>query len=468
MMDSAYREIAKTYFRRRLMWVAWAYWGLGCFPTIVMILEGRGPSPLGLLVMFPFFISLIFGNHIASQMVHAHLSRLPDAPRKNLLVGLVMMGTFCIGLPAFGAWLAGASAWGTMSVLLAVAGMCLLGCTWQYHGRAFLLFHFIAAMFVFPVMIFSEDPRVSAVFLGGAPITTTIVSLIGLIAFGVASHCLLHLNDLEANFVYNRMLANWEVKRDDARPRGRSTRPDFRDVALGRLKRPVPPTLLARVRLWQRGSGLPRPWSFAMVIAAAVVGGRIVWQLMASINATTNAELNLKTIELMAGLSMLAPLLYCLLMRQRMRHFGVDSLKPTSRRRFVLENGLATALDCLGAWLIALVLLAVATKLLCPTLFDPHILGSYVLRAVCVQTFLFGVAAWLFAARSFWACLILALSALAAIIAAFQCLGHIAPVSPTILQTSTVLGFVGAVLIATAYRRWCNLEMARDHHWLSM
>ena len=470
MIDNAYREIVRTYFRRRRMWVAWAIWGFCCVLLVCLILEDRLPrnpeKPIANALGFLFLIGWLFGSHITSQMVHSHFSRLPDAPRKNLVAGSVMMGTFCIGLPTLAAWLGGASAWGTMSVCLAVSGMGLVLSTWDCHGV-------LLGLTTFPfVFLLIQHTDLSPVVGGEAPITTTVVSLIGLVAFGVANYRLMHLNDLEADFVYNKMRANWEVKREDAESRGCRTR--WGGLATwtqrqGSLERPigrVPSTLLARVRLWQLGSGLPRPWSFGIMVAAMAGGLRIVMQL--KLGNATAAELNHNTIHLAATVSMLTPMWFFGTMRQRMRCFDVDSLKPTSRRRFVLENGLATALDCLAAWLTMGVLLAVATKLLCPRLLQPDIVGGYVLRAICVQTFFFGVAAWLFAARSFWARLVLLSSGFAVLVAVFLSLGHNVPVLSATTASTTLLGVVGAVLIVIAYRRWCNLEMARDGHWLSM
>jgi hypothetical protein len=468
-MPNAYVNILRSYWGPRYMWrflIVLLPWSIN-----VATFWGQ-PTARVSLMSLPLFVTLMIGTHLFQQSVHAHLSRLPGAGRANLLVGTALVGSLCLALPTLVAWLRGASAWGVLGVLLAGDGLVLAAIV---ANRA--LAGFAAMMtvmyFLFPIGAKHLLPVVN----GDAPEAATWLALGGLAALGYAANRLAHLADWNATFVFNKKAGLWTARRGEAAlSRGAmswviSNRWVERNSGLERLRGTVPTGLLARVRLWQLGLGLDRLWIAAIIMTAFFIGGNVFFGVLTfSGGAAGDSHSFAQLPAMLAMTSTVVPGMAGVLFWHRRHCLELESLRPTNRRRFILEIGLAAAFGWLKVWLATLVMLGLAVAVLRPSLLAPGMVVGFVVCHFCFQAIFFGIVVWVCAARTFWAMAAWAVGGYVllnaiALLAIIPLVAHpsgggklaSATIPITILVLATAI--VAPALIVTAYRRWCNLEL---------
>ena len=468
-MPNAYVNILRSYWGPKYMWrflIVLLPWSIN-----VATFWGQ-PTARVSLMSLPLFVVLMIGTHLFQQTVHAHLSRLPGAGRAHLLVGAALVGSLCLALPTLVAWLRGASAWGSLGVLLAGDGLVLAAIV---ANRA--LAGFAAMMtvmyFLFPIGAKHLLPVVN----GEAPEAATWLALGGLAALGYAAYRLAHLADWNATFVFNKKAGLWMVRRGEAAlsqgsmPWFVSNRWVQRNSGLERLCGTVPTTLLTRARLWQLGLGLDRLWIAAIIMTAFFIGGNAFFGILTfSGGAAGDPNSFAQLPAMLAMVSMLVPGMIGVLFWHRRQCLELESLRPTDRHRFILEIGLAAAFGWLKVWLATLVMLGLTVAVLRPGLLAPSIVVEFVFCHFCFQAILFGILVSVCATRTFRAMAAWAVGGYV-LLTAFTMVAFLpfAPDCPfrddprftliPIAITTVATAIVAPALIVTAYRRWCSMEL---------
>jgi len=442
----------------------WLCWVLLAFWLYFLSVLWRGSDDAVVFLIWAGIFACVIGNHVFSQMVHAHLSRMPRAEWANLLVGLVMIGMSCVVLPTAVVSLAGATAWGVLCVFMAAAGLGLLSATWRTQAFWGVCIG-IGLLFGLKWLVPDWPEQLSLAASGNAPGTSMIVGLVGLGLFAAAVYRLLHLKNWNATFIVQKPSGYWELKHGDAAPWSRQSPWTTwwtwieHHAGIARLRGPVPPTLFARARLWQLGLGLRGRWFVGLLMLVFLAGVNVILWLFAWKCAETYAENIANAVVLLVVISHIVPAVALTAFSEHKGCLAAESLRPTDRRRFVLEVGLAVGLTWLQACLATLAIVGLAVWLLQPELLESAKAAGYVLRFVSIQVLVLGLFAFWDTLQSIWTrflCgvvgFIVAIPLLASVI-----IQNVVSIPSLVLNAAMIV--VGSVLVVAASRRWREMEL---------
>jgi hypothetical protein len=215
------------------------------------------------------------------------------------------------------------------------------------------------------------------------------------------------------------------------------------------LHRLTLPTAWSRLRhLRSAGINLAAPWIVALLLAAVLM--LIPPLLISSHHPEMQMQISLILMTILPSVAVV------LLWAERWPRFGVESLLPATRQKFVTEIIAAMAIDLLHFW-IAIAFAALVPLLLLP-LMPMHwpILAERVLASGLMQALTFAAILWAMWLRTWPALATLLGLAIGATTGPLSFSTKLVPVIPisTILPLSGLIALIGIAVSAIAYHRW--------------
>lgn len=457
-----YTQVLMTYLTRK--WVALYAGG----SLLVMLVSGLWSfidpgktliSPVPLYFVFPLQFLAV---HLKQQMALPQANLVPGYRRPHLTIGFLWL-TGPLLLVAFDAWNRDVSIVGAIVITFYV---------WLTYFHINVWPHRVAvAALVFAVLsIFVPHLRavVFDIILGREPVL--IWSLLSAEAAAVVLlfHHLATLTEDDPDYGKVAAMNPWDLRPATTRTQnraamlksGRFTETLYASASrrLDRITRAPAKTFWDRVALYRMSGDWPTNWWFAMAIIACLelfivkqAASRILTEQ--SFRQTAMIPLSVST-----GLTLAT----WFTVFRRWGRLGYESLRPATRRQWVLENA-AAILMRVGQIQIVWLLLQGAVLLIC---FPEFQLSPVLLETLGCwigwQILIFGVSAWIASFASYALKMISMGAMLGLMWIGWIPLGLLnVEQGRTLWQiTAVATGTIGLGMCAVAYRKWCRIDFA--------
>ena len=460
-----YWQILLTYATRKMFWVLLLATVLFSL-EISFLLPNALAQKIGGLAVLQFIalaLGMLVGIHVKHQFSNPRSTVMPHFRSTHLAVAATICLPCVALIAAFTALIPEFTLGGMLAVTLFVIVVSLwMGCSPNlYATSAFFLSYFVPMTAfgrgLFMEIVSGREPLLVGCLLSG--------SVAGLVLF--AGHLLnLTEDDLAYGIVYPTN--PWDLRAASQRSLQRNMvqRGGWFLTALAvgassRLARAsVRPatTFWQRVKLFQIGDTMPAHIGINLAFIAVFEFGFLVFK-----GHMIQSELDLRMALLvpltLSGAIVCGPWFAWI---QRWSRLGYESLRPVTRRQWVIENGAGMLLSSAiqNVTLIAIQMVAVACFV--PQFAGSPVLFDALLIAIGGQVLTFGMGAWL---TSFGSVLVVS-----------ACLGLTGGVtwlpwftssvhsgsglsSGWIMLISLVNVVVGAVFLKLGFRRWCRMDL---------
>ena len=459
-----YIEIALTYLRRKMFWLAAGLYapvlaGLVCTLSGVAVIgfsppaKGRSISLVVVLFGVAYFAGSI-GVHVKQQIANARSALAPHHRYRHLVVAGVLLLITGFAVPLTWSWALGLSLLGTAAFMATFVALVL----WWAHTMSMILYALLLPAW-FALITPPGMAAASALLLGEA--TPTAVALLTAGMLGLTALALRAYGLDEEHWEYYRQLhaGGW-----DWRSRMTGRHPEiWRAFARGPLLSMFEPSerQLARATgasgrsLWARVTRRRLGLTLGKATWVSVVGVFLLMMLVVPM-----WRLSQPRIVLMTWLVVMPACFISRRVRTCKLTLGQELLRPATRRTWLIETALALLVELLQMWLAVAVAFVAAALVWWPDLLrsvDGWLMLALTLAA---QATIWGLGAWLLRYRSAaipWLALaaVVGLCVLVAVAwSTRQFLG------PTYLAGAALLFvLVGVVLVADAYRRWLRTDL---------
>jgi len=455
-----YCQVLMTYVTRK--WVAFYVGGslLAILISSVWSFIDAGQKPFSPVPLYFVFALLFLGMHLKQQMASPQSSLIPGYRGPHLAIGFLWL-TGPLLLVAFGAWIREASVVGTIVVTFYVWLTYFYVSVWPRRiAIAALAFAFLAAFI----------PHLRAVvfdiILGREPILAWSLFSAEAAAVVLLFHHLATLTEDDPDYGKVTAMNPWDLRPATIRKQhraamlksGRFTETFYSSASrrLDRITQTTAKTFWDRVALYRMSGDWPTNWWFAIAIITFIE----LFVVKQALSRILTEQSFRQAAMIPLSVSTALTLATWVTAFRRWDRLGYESLRPATRRQWVLENATAMLIR-VGQIQIAWLLLQGAVLLI----YFPEFQVSPVLLEmfgcwIGWQILIFGVTAWV-ASFGFFG---LKLS----IISAMFGLMWMAGITISLLNveqgralwqiTGVATGTIGLGMCAVAYRRWCRID----------
>lgn len=462
-MSNPYGQIFLTYARRKMFW----FWGgialcasAGMLELLFDIHRSQQPGHTALPnvgfsfpLMYCFAVLII---HLKQQIATPYASLIPNYRAPQLLIAAIMSAPSLLLLPlivSLGAHLP------FLPLLSLNVALCAL-LAWAVYRNSFPLMAIVLACWFSPAL-----PAVD-LFLTGfltdaswayAPLSLLILAA-GIVGFIALAHRLLHLSEEMPEYSRNISTSYWDtlVNLRSQRP---TTQINFQsrwamffvapsDSQLARIAATPHPNFWQRVARWRAAQGNRR----GMALMA------LVFLLTLFILRFNTQDGTFRFAWMFFFIFPISAVLGQLL--RRLPLLGSESLRPVSRRNYLIENALASALQLAELWLLMAALLLLQIAWLFPaSLYTP--IPWLTLGAVALfQIFFLAIGFWLLRFRSpllLWSCSFGSIAVFPMLAIFSQRAFPFSPATASLIAALVLL--VSLLIFLDAYRRWLKTDL---------
>ncbi len=457
-----YTQVLMTYLTRK--WVTL----YACGSLLVMLISGLWSfidpgktliSPVPLYFVFPLqFLAM----HLKQQMALPQAHLVPGYRRPHLTIGFLWL-TGPLLLVAFDAWNRDVSIVGAIVITFYVWLTYFHISVWPHRVVVAALVFAILAIFVPHLRAVAFD-----IILGREPVLVWSLLSAEAAAVVLLFHHLATLTEDDPDYGKVAAMNPWDLRPATTRTQnraamlksGRFTETLYASASrrLDRITQTAAKTFWDRVALYRMSGDWPTNWWFAMAIIACLelfivkqAASRILTEQ--SFRQTAMIPLSVST-----GLTLAT----WFTVFRRWGRLGYESLRPATRRQWVLGNA-AAILIRVGQIQIVWLLLQAAVLLI----YFPE----FQLSPVLLETFgcwigwqilIFGVSAWIASFASYALKMISMGAMLGLMWTGWIPLGLLnVEQGRTLWQiTAVATGAIGLGMCAVAYRRWCRIDFA--------
>ncbi|MEZ6061753.1 MAG: hypothetical protein R3C19_15500 [Planctomycetaceae bacterium] len=463
---NVYLQVINSYLTRRLLVLAILAFGLiAGLPVFVSILSDETPREAAMGGIFLIFPAMFLGAHLKQQLATPEASLVPGYRFPHLAVGAFLL-VVPVSMGILLAAATGGSAAGHVTIQLS-AWVAVFGIMANANTVGVIYFFgLFAAMFAGPL-------RMAVFEIQDGQRTALMLSLLSTAAAMAVRmfYQLSKLTEEDPSYAAVMPMNMWDLKAAEMRRRQRAlwqqpgwNTKRFQWFLLGASRRLEQLTQRAgvgrreRIRLWQLAVDWPQGIVFTAIMACLVELTPL--QMMGGANP--------KTAESFAGL-MSFPLMWSLMLSwmcwlpqvQRWARLGYESLRPVTRRDWVVENGLAVLRTIVTLQVVWLVIQIPILFVWFREFITSPILAAAAVYLLSAHVMIFGCGALSASLGSmFW-------KMVGMIVLVMICQATWTFMGATnVLQTNAVVVAsmamlcVGVAATAYAFRRWCRIDLA--------
>ena len=469
MPGNRYAQVLNTYLTRRLLMAAsLGTIALSLMPITIWWMVGRHGSADPTQAMFPLFLgfpAMFLGAHLKQQLATHEASLVPGYRTPHLIIAalLFLVPILCAIVVAP---VVGGSVPGHAAVFLMIC-LVMFQASADSNGLAGLL----VLLVYLPMLVPQLRIAMAQVLAGQMPGLTSCL-LSAEVAGGVLLfHRLANLTEDDPSYGNVMPMNVWDMRAAEVRRRNRAQLQKSPRMILSLIEpeskrldqlTAIPATTRRqRVALLAMGGDWPvhLPSTLFMVLLLESVPLLLPY-LSPHVSAIRTESQFANALSWPIMLSMMTAWIHWLPQSQRLSRLGYESLRPSTRQDWVLENGLAiilNSLKMLAGWLVIQIILL--CMFLSPFATSPAILNGLVFLAG-VHVLLFGAAAGIASFGSmFWK-----------FVGFMMLIGIVQGSWPAVSSYSLtcswpipvfacICGAVGVMLTRIAYRRWCRIDL---------
>ncbi|MEZ6128121.1 MAG: hypothetical protein R3C59_05540 [Planctomycetaceae bacterium] len=467
MATDPYLQVLSTYWNRRLLLaVLVTFWIVSLLPpAIFWIVAKTQPPEAAMFSVFLAFPMMFVGAHVKQQLASPEASLVPGFRPPHLIVAAsffllpIVQGVLVAGMT-------GGSAAGYVSLLLFI---CLMFFHVSAHSSpmsGLAVIGMYLSMLIPPLRLAVEQ-LMAGELPGLAWSLLSAEAAIGVLLF----HRLATLTEDDPSYGNVMPMNVWDMRAAEVRRRNRAQLQKTPRVFLSLIdtesrrleKRTTKPaeTRSQRVALLQMANDWPVSPRFMMALILVLEGGPLLisqWEYT-SIQITTAAGFA-QALSWPIMLSLTFAWTYWFGQSQRWSRLGYESLRPTTRQDWVLDNGLAAISNMLRLQAVWLLVQVVLLLIFLPTWAGSVAIVNGLVFLIGLHVLMFGIGAWLSSFGSmFWKLMIFS-GAMGGLQPAWLGVSRYASGLtwhiPVVAVTSAV---VGLLLTQVAYRRWCRIDL---------
>ena len=174
----------------------------------------------------------------------------------------------------------------------------------------------------------------------------------------------------------------------------------------------------------------------------------------------TTAEGFSKALNWPIMLSLMSAWTFWLPQSQRWSRLGYESLRPSTRKEWVLENGLALIRNILAMQVVWLLVQVVLLFAFLPAFATSPVIANGLIFLTGVHMVMFGAGAWVASFGSTFGKLVGFIIAVSGLQPSWQAMSSFAlSYSWQIPLLAAICAVIGVLLTTLAYRRWCRIDL---------